>query len=226
MKNIKEWAQDERPRERLVNSGASVLSNAELIAILLGKGARDASAVDLANSILAMMPEGIRYLPMVTREELCHIPGIGAAKASQVLAAVELGKRVATSPGEKRINLMEPASVAKLFMENMRYLKKEVFCVLLLDTRNGIIAQEEISVGNLNSSIVHPREVFERAVRRSASAVLLVHNHPSGNPEPSENDKDVTRRLVDAGNLLGIPVLDHLVIGDGIFVSMREQMLL
>lgn len=223
---IRELPQSERPREKLMFYGAAALSSGELLAILIGKGTRDISALSLAQRILALEPEGIAYLPEITTEELCRIPGMGTAKSCQIVAAIELGKRVATSPRNKSINLETPQTVADLFMEEMRYLKKEIFRILLLDTKNRIIAREDISIGNLNSSIVHPREVFHNAIKKSASSILLVHNHPSGNPEPSQNDRDITVRLVKAGELLGITVLDHLVIGDGAFVSLKERMLL
>ncbi|MGI6751360.1 MAG: RadC family protein [Anaerovoracaceae bacterium] len=219
---IRELPQNERPREKLRLYGVSSLSNVELLAILIGKGTKKASALSLAQQVLALEPEGISYLSDIATEELCTISGMGTAKSCQIVAAIELGRRIATTPRNKSISIETPAMVADLFMEEMRYFKKEVFRVLLLDTKNQIIAREDISVGNLNSSIVHPREVFHNAVKKSASSILLVHNHPSGNPQPSQNDKDITVRLAQAGELLGINVLDHLVIGDGVFVSMKE----
>lgn len=219
---IRELPQNERPREKLVFSGPSSLSNIELLAILIGKGTKNASALSLAQRVLALEPEGISYLSNIVVEELCTIPGMGVAKSCQIAAAIELGRRVAISPRNKSVSLESPDMVATLFMEEMRYFNKEVFRVLLVDTKNQIIAKEDISVGNLNSAIVHPREVFHNAVKKSASSILLVHNHPSGNPQPSQNDIDITLRLVKAGELLGITVLDHLVIGDGKFISMKE----
>ena len=223
---IKELPSEERPREKLIQYGADTLSNTELLAILIGSGTKEVSAIMLANRILALEEEGIAYLTHCLPEELSEIPGMGMAKSCQIIAAIELGKRIATKPKEKRINIKSPDEVASLFLEDMRYLKKEYFKVLLLNTKNEIIMIENISIGSLNSSVVHPREVFSTAVRKSACSVIAVHNHPSGNPEPSQTDIDVTRRLAEAGELLGIKVLDHLIIGDGTYVSLKEKMLI
>lgn len=223
---IKELPSEERPREKLIQYGADTLSNTELLAILIGSGTKEVSAIMLANRILALEEEGISYLTNCLPEELSGIPGMGMAKSCQIIAAIELGKRIATKPKEKRINIKSPDEVASLFLEDMRYLKKEYFKVLLLNTKNEIIMVDNISIGSLNSSVVHPREVFSTAVRKSACSVIAVHNHPSGNPEPSQTDIDVTRRLVEAGELLGIKVLDHLIIGDGTYVSLKEKMLI
>jgi DNA repair protein RadC len=223
---IKELPFEERPREKLIQYGADTLSNTELLAILIGSGTKEVSAIMLANRILSLEEEGISYLTNCLPEELSEIPGMGMAKSCQIIAAIELGKRIATKPKEKRINIKSPDEVASLFLEDMRYLKKEYFKVLLLNTKNEIIMVDNISIGSLNSSVVHPREVFSTAVRKSACSVIAVHNHPSGNPEPSQTDIDVTRRLVEAGELLGIKVLDHLIIGDGTYVSLKEKMLI
>ena len=217
---------EERPREKLVHYGAETLSNTELLAILIGSGTKEVSAIMLANRILALEEEGISYLANCLPEELSDIPGMGVAKSCQIIAGIELGKRIATKPKRKRINVKSPNEVASLFIEEMRYLKKEYFKVLLLNTKNEIIMIENISIGNLNSSVVHPREVFCTAIKKSACSMIAVHNHPSGNPMPSQTDIDITRRLVEAGELLGIKVLDHLIIGDGIYVSLKEKMLL
>jgi len=217
---------DERPREKLVQYGADALSNSELLAILIGTGTKDVSAIALANRVLALEEEGISYLSNCLPEELSGIPGMGMAKSCQIIAAIELGKRIATKPKGKRINIKSPDEVASLFIEEMRYLKKEYFKALLLNTKNEIIMIENISIGNLNSSVVHPREVFCTAIKKSACSLIVVHNHPSGNPMPSQTDIDITRRLVEAGELLGIKVLDHLIIGDGTYVSLKEKMLL
>ena len=222
---IKEMPKDERPRERLVRNGAEVLSNAELLAILLGSGDRNASAVMLAERLLSTDPSGIRFLTECSPEELCSIKGIGPAKAAILIAAVELGKRIMSTSGTSRVNIKSPDSVAAIFMEKMRYLKKENFNVLLLNTKSEIIAVDHVSVGSLSSAEAHPREVFSNALKRSAAGVILVHNHPSGNPEPSSADIALTKRLSEAGNILGIEVLDHIVIGDGIYVSMKGDKL-
>lgn len=224
---IKELPFEERPREKLIQSGAASLSNSELLAILIGSGTRESSAIMLANRILALEEEeGISFLTNCLPEELSGIPGMGMAKSCQIVAAIELGKRIATRPRGKRVNITSPGEVASLFVEEMRYLKKEYFKVLLLNTKNEIIMIENISIGGLNSSVVHPREVFCTAIKKSACSVIAVHNHPSGNPAPSQSDIDITRRLAEAGELLGIKVLDHLIIGDGVYVSLKETMLL
>lgn len=221
--SIKELPIDERPREKLVQYGVDSLSNSELLAILLRSGTKEMSALEVSNKILSLDSDGICYLAESNIEELSQIKGIGTAKACQVLAAIELGKRIATRPKQKKINVSSPKEVAYLFIEKMRYFKKEFFKVLLLNTKNEIIMIDDVSVGNLNSAIVHPREVFSNAIRRSASSIILVHNHPSGNPKPSSEDIDVTHRLINAGEILGIEILDHLIIGDGEYYSLREN---
>jgi DNA repair protein RadC len=173
-----------------------------------------------------MTSDGINNLPECTVEDLACISGIGVAKACRITAAVELGKRLATNPKEKRVRVNSPRQVAELFMEDMRRLKQECFRVLMLNVKNEIMAIEEVSVGNINSSIADPREVFRPAIRRGSASVILAHNHPSGNPDPSDSDINSTKRLAAAGELLGIKVMDHIVIGDGTFVSMRQDKLL
>lgn len=222
--SIKEMPTGERPREKMVRYGQNTLTNGELLAILIGTGTKDHSALTLANRILSLEEAGISYLTDCMPEELSKIDGIGIAKSCQILAAIELGKRISRDPGVERNTVGTPADVASFFMEEMRYRKKEVFKVLFLNTKNEITSTEDVSIGNLNSSIVHPREVFRSAVKRGAAAIIIIHNHPSGNPSPSDNDLAITKRLVEAGELMGIPVLDHLIIGNGIFLSFKEKM--
>ncbi len=223
---IKELPADERPREKLLRYGCTFLSNSELLAILIGTGTRDRSAIAVADRILSMEKAGLSFLADCTPEELCSVAGVGVAKSCKVIAAVELGKRISASSAEKRFSVGNPGEVASLYMEEMRHLKKEHFKVLFLNTKNEILSAENTSIGNLNSSIVHPREVFRMAVKKGAAAIIVMHNHPSGNPLPSQNDLDITRRLTEAGQLLGIPVLDHLIIGDGTYISLKEKMLM
>ncbi len=223
---IKELPFDERPREKLLKYGANQLSNSELLAILIGSGTKDSSAIMLASKLLSLDGQGITYLADCTPEELKDIKGIGGTKASRIISAVELGKRIAAKPRDRKMSANSPKEVSSLFMEEMRHFKKEFFRIVLLNTKNEMIVTEDVSVGSLNSAIVHPREVFSRAVRKSASSIIFVHNHPSGNPEPSREDIDLTNRLVEAGKILGIEVLDHIIIGDGIFVSLKERMLM
>ncbi len=223
---IKKLPDDERPREKLLSRGKESLSNAELMAILLRTGTKEKSALDLAHDIIAVNDEGLPGLCDNTPEELLRIKGMGRAKVCQVLAAVELGKRVATYPRKTRVSISRPADIADLFMEKMRYYKEEHFCTLLLDTKGKIIEEVEVSVGDLNSAPVHPREVFKHAVKRSAAAVVLIHNHPSGDPAPSSEDVETTMRLVDSAGILGIVVVDHIIIGDGTYVSMKSEELM
>ena len=220
---IKEMAKDQRPRERLIRDGKQMLSTAELLAILIGTGSKERSALDLANSILALDERGVGYLMDLTVSELMEIDGVGEAKACRITAAFELAARLSGQRARDEVRIGSSDDVAKLFMEKMRYLKKEFFNVLLLDTKGDIIKEENVSVGDLATSIVHPRESFTGAVRNSAAAVIFVHNHPSGDPSPSGEDLEVTKRLAEAGKILGIRVLDHIIIGDGVFVSLHEQ---
>lgn len=223
---IRELPTEERPREKLISLGSSVVSNAELLAILIGTGTKDRSALDLAAALLAAEEDGLGNLAGSTPEEICRISGMGIAKACRIIAAFELGRRLATRPLPGKVLITSPESIADLFMEEMRYYRKEFFNVLLLNSKGEIISIEKSSVGDLSSTIVHPREIFSGAVRRSAAAVVFVHNHPSGNPEPSGEDQEVTLRLIEAGKILGIRVLDHIIIGDGIYVSFRQRNLM
>lgn len=221
--SIKELPKDERPREKLIQYGVDSLSNSELLAILLRSGTKQMSAIEVSSRLLALDSEGICYLADSTVEELSQVRGVGVAKSCQILAAIELGKRIATRPKQKKINIASPQEVSNLFIEKMRYYKKEFFKVLLLNTKNEIIMIDEVSIGNLNSAIVHPREVFKNAIRKSASSIILVHNHPSGNPKPSSEDVEITKRLIESGRILGIEVLDHLIIGDGDYFSLKQN---
>ncbi|MDR2355703.1 MAG: DNA repair protein RadC [Clostridiales Family XIII bacterium] len=223
---MKEMPELERPREKMMLLGAHTLSNAELLAVLLGTGTRSLSATDLAERILSMTPDGIGYLSECMPDELARLSGVGLAKACRIRAAVELGRRLATHPKRRRIHVSSPQAMAELFLENMRHLTQECFRIVLLNVKNEIVAMEEISVGNINSSLAEPREVFRPAIRRSAASLILAHNHPSGNPEPSDADIQATKRLILAGEILGIKVIDHIVIGDGAFISMRQDRLL
>jgi len=219
---IKDMPADLRPRERLLRDGAGVLTDIELLAIILRTGTAAASAVQLAAAVLGRFGH-LRGLVQASVEELSLLPGIGPAKAAQIKAALELGRRVAASSGAERPVIKSPEDVAGLVMEEMRHLDREHFRALLLNTRHQVIAQETISIGTLNSSAVHPRELFKNAVKRSAAALILVHNHPSGDPAPSREDLEITRRLQEAGRIIGIDVLDHVIIGDNTFVSLKAK---
>lgn len=219
---IKEMAVELRPRERLAVHGAQSLSDAELLAILLRSGTVTATAIDLANQLLTRF-SGLRGLMDTEVEELQIVKGIGLAKAAQIKAALELGRRSASHPGERRPVVRTPEEAAGLVMEEMRYLDREHFWALVLNTKNQVLAVEKVSVGTLDSSAVHPRELYKNAIRKSAAALILIHNHPSGDPTPSQQDLDLTRRLVEAGEIIGIRVLDHIIIGDNKFTSLKAE---
>ena len=222
---IKSIPEDDRPQEKLLKYGANNLSNSELIAVILRTGSRDENVVKLSQRILSEDGKGLRNIAEGTVERFKTFKGINDVKASQLMAVAELSKRISTLKIEK-IKISSPSDAAVLLMEEMRYYKKEYFKIILLDTKNNIKKVCEISVGSLNSSIVHPREVFSEAVVNSASSIILVHNHPSGESEPSHEDIVLTNRLDECGKILGIKVLDHIVIGDGVFYSFKEEGLL
>lgn len=219
---IADLPEDLRPRERLLREGPEKLSDAELLAIVLRTGNLGESAVALAERILAETG-GLRYLNDRTEEELSQIKGIGPAKVAQIKGALELGRRLAYLAPEKRPRITSPQDAANLMMPRLRFLPQEHFMALLLNTKNEVLAEITVSVGTLNASMAHPREIFREAVKRSSAGVLLLHNHPSGDPQPSPEDVSLTKQLVQSGELLGIEVVDHLIIGDGCYVSMREK---
>jgi len=191
--------------------------------LLIGSGVRGESAMALASRVLARTDEGIAWIQTASAEELSRIGGIGEAVSCRILAAAELGKRLSAGGQASRVRLTSPEDTASLFMEEMRYSKNEVFRILLLNVRGEMTGKETVSLGSICSSVVDAREVFRPAVRRGAASIVLVHNHPSGNPEPSPQDIEVTKGLVGAGEILGINVIDHLIIGDGCFVSFRQN---
>src|SRR5690606_8549446 len=215
---IKDVPKEERPRERLLAVGAENLSNQELLAILLGSGTKQESVMELAKHIL-MHFEGLKLLKDATIEELIAIKGIGYAKGILILAAIELGRRMHQYRPTENYTIRSPEDGADYIMEDTRLLKQEHFVALFLNTINQVIHRQTIFIGSLNASIVHPREVFREAIKRSAASIIVAHNHPSGDPTPSQEDIQVTKRLADTGKLIGIEVLDHLIIGDGKFRS-------
>lgn len=212
----------DRPRERLIRQGASSLSNQELIAILLRTGTKQESVLTLANRILTSFDK-IQDFQYATLEECMKVKGVGQAKAVQLLAAVELGKRVNRKDSRERYVIRSPEDAANYLMTDMASLQQEHFVALFLNVKNEVLHKETIFIGSLNASIVHPRELFREAVKRSAASIICAHNHPSGNPVPSPEDIEVTKRLVAAGDMMGIDVLDHLVIGDHQFISLKEK---
>jgi DNA repair protein RadC len=210
----------ERPRERLLAHGAAALTNTELVALLLRTGARGRGAAQLAQQLAA---NGLEALAQCAPGELAAIAGVGPAKAASVLAAFELGRRLAAKPLQRGERIGSPEDVHRHFHARLRDAKAEEFHIVLLDARHRLLRSVLTSQGTLTASLVHPREVFRPALREAAAAIVLVHNHPSGDPTPSSEDRELTRRLARAGVLLGIPVLDHVIVADRGYASLREQ---
>lgn len=219
--SIKEFPVQIRPREKLLEQGPETLSDQELLAILLRMGTKNKSALDLAQDILT--GGGLTFLAKSSPDELSQKKGIGLAKAAQLKAAVELGRRLNRQALGPKPLIRTPSEAFQVVRGELDFLDREHFMVINLNTRNQVIAIDTVSVGSLNSSVVHPREVFKLPIKRSAASLILTHNHPSGDVTPSKEDLDVTRRLVDAGRILGMEVLDHLIVGQNNFLSMKEK---
>jgi DNA repair protein RadC len=219
---MKTVAPHDRPREKLHRLGAGALGDNELVAIVLGEGGSRAGALDLANAILSRAG-GVDRLARACTEDLTCIPGIGPARAAQVLAAIELGRRTLTRIGRERLQVTTPRSVAELLLPQFGSRPVEHFGAVLLDTKHRVLQVVEVSAGTLDGSLVHPREGFREAVAARAAAVVLFHNHPSGDPAPSPDDVEITRRMMAAGQVLGIEVLDHVILADVRFCSLRER---
>ncbi len=219
---MKELPAEERPRERLHAYGAQALTTAELIAILIRTGNAQRSAVSLGEFLLAEFGS-IKGVATASVEQLAGVKGLGTAKAAQIKAAIEFGNRLTLFTEEGRPAIGGPRDVSNLLMPDLRYQKKEHLKSLLLDTKNRVLAIKTVSIGDLSSSIVHPREVYKDAVLASAASIIVAHNHPSGDPTPSAEDVAVTKRLILSGEIMGIDLLDHIVLGDGTFVSLKER---
>ena len=220
-KHLKNWPEDERPRERLLKQGADKLSDAQLLGIILRTGEGGRTAVDLGRELLERF-RGLAGIAGAGINELRGIKGIGPAKAAEIKAAMELGRRH-QRPTLAGASLCASHDVAAYFQPRLRDIKKEEFRCVLLDTKNRVIREETVSTGSLTASLVHPRETFKTAVRDSAAAVIFVHNHPSGDIKPSQEDILLTRRLIQAGDVLGIKVLDHVIVGDSGHFSFRDS---
>ena len=219
---ITDLDESERPRERLARLGAGSLKNSELLAILLRVGMQGENAVQMGERILNSLG-GLSGIHRVSFEEFCQIDGLGPAKAAQIKAAIELGHRLAVQSPEERPSIHSPEDAAGLVKYEMSALEQEVLRVILLDTRNHVLQIDEVYQGSVNMSLVRVGEIFKTAIRRNAAALIVVHNHPSGDPTPSPEDVALTRAIVQAGKLLDVEVLDHLVIAGGRHVSLKEK---
>lgn len=221
MKSIRNYPEQVRPREKMLALGAEALSDQELLAILIRTGTKDKSALDLAQFLLNQ--GGLALLAQLSIDEMLRQRGLGLAKAAQLKAAVELGKRMSRQKSGPRPLIRTPQEAAQLVMAEMSYLDREHFRVINLNTKNQVMAIDTVSIGSLNASLVHPREVFKLPLKRSAASLILLHNHPSGDTAPSTEDLAITRRLCEAGQLLGINIIDHLIIGHNNYCSMKEN---
>jgi DNA repair protein RadC len=222
---IKEWPEDERPRERLMKLGADALSEAQLLAIVLSTGDASSgrSALDLAMYLVQTFG-GLRALDAASIAELRQMKGIGPAKATTIKAALELGKRLSGEPAQRNFKVTSPQDLVNYFQPRLQHLRKEVFKAVLLNTKHQVLKDVTVSEGSLSASLVHPREAFLPAIKESAAAVIFLHNHPSGDPTPSTEDRELTLRLAEVGQLVGINVLDHIIIGSGTpgYISFRD----
>jgi DNA repair protein RadC len=219
---ISRWPKKERPRERLLQQGPQHLTEAELLGILLGKGTRKKTAIDLARELLDQY-DSLQKLFSRSPSELTTIKGIGSAKAATLLAAFELARRIQSQGDTAKKSFKRSSDVANHYLPLMRDLRKEVFKILLLNRANRLIKEVFISEGTLDASIVHPRDVFREALLEPAAGIILIHNHPSGNPNPSEEDLRITKQLVEAGRLLGIRVYDHIILAGESYRSLADE---
>jgi DNA repair protein RadC len=225
--SIKYWPEDERPRERLIKYGSNSLSDAHLLGILIGSGDRRAkkNAVDLSRDLLNVFGS-LENLDQASVTEMCQVKGIGSAKAAQIKAALEVGKRMASKPADIKNKLKSSQAFVDQFAPFLKNLKKEIVKIVLLDPKLQYIKDLTISEGSLNASIVHPREVMIPAIRESAASFALIHNHPSGDPTPSQQDFEITHRLNKTGKIVGIHMVDHIIIGGNGFFSFADEGLL
>ncbi|MBU3876778.1 DNA repair protein RadC [Faecalicatena sp. AGMB00832] len=225
---MKEMVEEERPYEKCMRFGASNLTDSELLAVLLRTGTRGENSLRLADKLLhpAFSTEGILNIHQWTLEQLMQIKGIGKVKAVQILCLSELAKRLSKASALAGLDFSTPSSIAQYYMEDMRHSRQESMKLLLLDTKSRLISDTDISKGTINSAILSPRELFVEALKKNAVSIVLLHNHPSGDPKPSRADVLTTKRVYEAGILIGIELLDHIIIGDNCYYSMREQELL
>lgn len=222
---IKEMYRDERPYEKCEQYGAEMLTDVELLAVLLRTGTRGENSLQLARRLLHTdyIGEGVLSLCKWNREKLVQIKGIGKVKAVQILCLVELSKRMSKAAASGGLRFSAPETIARYYMEDMRHRDREVLKLVLLNAKSRLIGECDISTGTVNMALISPRELYVEALRRGAVSIILLHNHPSGDPAPSREDILITRRVHEAGRLIGVELLDHIVIGDNCFVSMREK---
>ena len=220
---IKSLPEQDRPREKMMKQGAAALTDAELLAILLRTGTKEKSALDLARDIIALNQDKLLFLEQCDLDSLCKVKGIGHTKAVTIVAALELGRRVSMSDLSKLSIVKSPHEAAKIFVPLLRSEKKEQFYVMLLNIKNKLLGVERISLGTLNSTLAEPRDIFSLALSKNAAAVILAHNHPSGDPTPSVDDRTTTERMIEAGDVLGIKVLDHIIVGATRYYNFKDK---
>lgn len=220
--SIQQLPEEDRPRERLTRFGSESLSTIELIAIILGSGTKSMPILQLAQQIVGRFGT-LRQLSEATISELCQVKGVGMAKAVQLKAAFSLGMRASKQAISPKYRIEHPLHAYHLIKDEMERETRELFVVILQDTKNYVITHEVVSVGNLTTTLVHPREVFYPAIRHKAASMIIAHNHPSGDPTPSPQDYDLTKKLIEASKLIGIPIYDHLIIGDQQYISLRQK---
>ncbi|SDL95795.1 RadC family protein [Halarsenatibacter silvermanii] len=219
---VKEMPVEERPREKLQRHGAKFLSSSEILALLLGSGNKKRTAVELSSDLLCELG-GLSELNKAGMRELQEFCGIGSAKSARIIGAVELGRRIQAQSSQKRSYLSSSSTAASFLIPKIAYLDQEVSMLLMLDSNNGLIKSEELSRGSLNQTILHPREVFKKAVKANAAGIILAHNHPCGRPVPTKNDIKFTEKIFEIGEMMGIPLLDHIIVGGNDYTSLKEE---
>lgn len=233
-KKLKDLPKDVRPQEKLLKYGSQVLSNAELIALIIRTGNRESNSILVSQNLIDIGQTsstngkddeyyGLKFLASATCEDLMKVSGIGESKASMIMAAIELGRRVYRDSNLKKEKITDTSAIPNIIMDEMRFLSEEHFKIAILNTKKELEYFETISIGTIDKTIVEPRDVFLRGIKRNAHTIILVHNHPSGDPTPSRQDIHLTKRLKEAGDLLGIKIIDHIIIGDGIYYSFLEE---
>lgn len=225
---IKEMLMEERPYEKCERYGADSLTNIELLAVLLRTGPRNSSSLELARTLLYSggTKSDLTALCHYTKEQLMEIDGIGHVKAVQILCLLELSRRLAKESAQTGLCFSKPSSIAEYYMEDLRHKEQEHMKLLLLNTKNRLVGESDISKGTVNAALVSPRELFIEALQKNAVYIILLHNHPSGDPSPSKSDILLTKRIREAGNLIGIELLDHIIIGNNCYISMAEEKLM